>query len=370
MTTSLSFELSSVKKKDGTYSINIRITHGRKHQRVSTGVSIEKKYWNPKKHSIRESAPNSVELSKFISDKRIEVKKQIETDTFKPKYTNNILDFYKVFIKTHSLLISKSTTKVWASRYNIFEIYLTEILKTPNLQLKDITLDFGEKYYQYHLEQEHCNDHARRAVVSLGMVLKSAMKQKLIEKYPFEFLKLKGSPKKDISFLTEAELVQLHDCTILDNRLQKVLDAFLFQCYTTMAYNELLHFDPEKHLIENTNGQLMIIINRGKTGGLCRIPVIKQARAILEKYNNRPPIISNSNMNIYLKEIAKIANLKEPSKFTTHLGRRTGGSYLLNKGVDIHTVSKIMGHASVVITEKYYAHLLTENIMLAAQHLL
>lgn len=42
---------------------------------------------------------------------------------------------------------------------------------------------------------------------------------------------------------------------------------------------------------------------------------------------------------------------------------------LLNAGVDIKVVSKILGHKSVQVTERHYAVLLTDTIFEKVQHL-
>lgn len=52
---------------------------------------------------------------------------------------------------------------------------------------------------------------------------------------------------------------------------------------------------------------------------------------------------------------AKIADLR------WHDLRRTCGSWMLQRGVDIHVVSRYLGHASVVVTERAYAFLRTED---------
>jgi integrase len=42
--------------------------------------------------------------------------------------------------------------------------------------------------------------------------------------------------------------------------------------------------------------------------------------------------------------------------------RRTFGSYLLNKGLRLEVVSKLLGHSSTVVTERAYAELLGTTI--------
>jgi integrase len=46
---------------------------------------------------------------------------------------------------------------------------------------------------------------------------------------------------------------------------------------------------------------------------------------------------------------------------TPHTLRRTFGSYLLNRGLRLEVVSKLLGHASTTVTERAYAELLDET---------
>jgi integrase len=50
------------------------------------------------------------------------------------------------------------------------------------------------------------------------------------------------------------------------------------------------------------------------------------------------------------------------SAITPHTLRRTFGSYLLNKGLRLEVVSKLLGHSSTVVTERAYAELLGTTI--------
>ena len=49
-------------------------------------------------------------------------------------------------------------------------------------------------------------------------------------------------------------------------------------------------------------------------------------------------------------------------KLKPHTLRRTFGSDLVNRGVRLEVVSKLLGHASTTITEKAYARLQDETI--------
>ena len=51
---------------------------------------------------------------------------------------------------------------------------------------------------------------------------------------------------------------------------------------------------------------------RDKTGKDFTIPLIKPALEILEKYNNKLPVISNVKYNQYLKVVTQAAKIDKP----------------------------------------------------------
>jgi len=121
-------------------------------------------------------------------------------------------------------------------------------------------------------------------------------------------------------YLTEVETEQIARCVFFDDRLQRVANCFLLQCYTGMAYNELRAFDKAKHLHTDLGGTAWLMIVRGKTSTLCRIPLLSAARKLLAKYDYQPPVITNQKMNMFLKEVGQVAQLKNPEALTTHHG--------------------------------------------------
>ena len=60
----------------------------------------------------------------------------------------------------------------------------------------------------------------------------------------------------------------------------------------------------------------------------------------------------NSNMNLYLKEIARICNINRPLVF--HVARHTYATEItLSHGVPLETVSKMLGHRQIETTRIY-----------------
>lgn len=163
----------------------------------------------------------------------------------------------------------------------------------------------------------------------------------------------------DRGFLTEEELNILENIILSSERLERVRDLFVFSCYTGLAYADVSKLSRD-HLITGVDGNKWIIISRTKSKSQAIIPILPEAMAILEKYNylespaNKPllPVISNQNLNKYLKEIASVAGITKRVSF--HLARHTFATTVtLNEGVDIVSVSKMLGHKNLRTTQIY-----------------
>ena len=71
------------------------------------------------------------------------------------------------------------------------------------------------------------------------------------------------------------------------------------------------------------------------------------------------PEFRSNQVSMKFRRLAKKIDL--PKGFSLHSLRSTFGSTLINKGVDIYTVSKFLGHSSVKVTEKHYLALDPEH---------
>ncbi|MEJ7676096.1 MAG: site-specific integrase [Chitinophagaceae bacterium] len=64
------------------------------------------------------------------------------------------------------------------------------------------------------------------------------------------------------------------------------------------------------------------------------------------------PVPSNAKLNAYLKEVADICGINK--LLTFHIARHTFATTVtLNNGVPIESVSKMLGHKSIKITQIY-----------------
>lgn len=72
-------------------------------------------------------------------------------------------------------------------------------------------------------------------------------------------------------------------------------------------------------------------------------------------------MLSNVKYNEYLKVVAQTAGVDKP--ITSHWARHTGATVLLNAGVDMETVARVLGHSSTKVTRSTYARLLDDTVV-------
>lgn len=143
-----------------------------------------------------------------------------------------------------------------------------------------------------------------------------------------------------------------------NERLEKVRDLFLFQCYTALSYCDMELLEPADF---QTNGEGVLFIEkkRKKTGIPFLVVLLPDALEIAKKYEFQLPTISNQKYNAYLKEVATLCGIEK--KIHSHIGRHTAATYLLNKGVSMEIVAKVLGHATTAQT-RHYAKLLDSSV--------
>ena len=138
--------------------------------------------------------------------------------------------------------------------------------------------------------------------------------------------------------------------------METARDVFLFAWYTGAAYCDLMEVS-KKHLVRDDAGNLWLKFNRQKTGVLCRIKLLPEAIRLIEKMHSDEretllPFIKYPAYQSCLKALRLRAGIAFP--FTTHTARHTFATLItLEQGVPIETVSKILGHTNVSMTERY-----------------
>ena len=183
------------------------------------------------------------------------------------------------------------------------------------------------------------------------------MRNGKIDKNPFDTIKIRKG-EANIVPLSKEELMIIANKDFGIDRLNQVRDLFIFAANTALSYCDLAAVRREDI---QTDGDVMYLKKkRGKTGVTYILPLNDTAISLLKKYDYELPIITNQKYNAYLKEIATICGIKKV--LTTHLARHTAATLMLNAGISIDVVSKILGHSNTKMTQ-HYAKLLDKTVI-------
>lgn len=166
--------------------------------------------------------------------------------------------------------------------------------------------------------------------------------------------KVEGIRKQDPekSYLTLDELRALWRCDGVEERLR---DGFIFSCLTGLRFSDVVsvRFDS----VEDVNGRKRLRFRQTKTGGQEYLYLSRQAVEIVDRQVDKGDgLIFGSlgdvcTMNKKLRKWAEAAGVRKHISF--HTGRHTFAVMMLEQGVDIYTVSKLMGHTDVKTTQVY-----------------
>ena len=166
------------------------------------------------------------------------------------------------------------------------------------------------------------------------------------------YLKFKndrGKYKERVA-LNEDELKLLQEIK-LPQKLDKIRDLFVFQCFTGLRYVDTQLFIFEKEAVK---GKVLYFIDgrRYKTGTEFYAPILPPAMDVLKKYKKKLPIISNEKYNDYLHVVEAHLGLNKP--LTSHVARHTFATTVaLAHDVPIESVSKMLGHKDIKTTQIY-----------------
>ena len=371
--------------KDGTASVFVRVTFGKLSAEVATGKSVLPSQWVATKGRAKGNTLKNKQINAFLDqmeytlhDLTLQIQregKQVSAKEILSRYKNlnapkiGILALYTEHNQEQKELIGISvalgTYKRHETSMKLFQEFLWNKYHVKDVAVNEVNLEMLQKYKHYLMTTRHNNNNTTvKYLRNLGKVLNLAVSRKLIISSPIEELKLKIEPV-DKGFLNKEELTKLAEKVFEITRLEQVRDVFLFCCYTGLAYVDV-HSLTEKDIVEDGD-RLWIRKARHKTNVMCHIPLIKPARDILEKYaplahctGKLLPVLSNQKMNAYLKEIASVVGIDKD--LTTHLARHTFATTVtLANHVSIESVSKMLGHSSIRMTQ-HYARILDASI--------
>lgn len=314
-------------------------------------------------HITRYCSTIRQKVDEFYTDcvaKGIKVQSAMITDYVRNGFQERIYMFYTLLDEYIKLAKQRVGTEIGKATYCKYLLAVEQLKAViPNKPLKAVN-NADILTYKYHLANKMGFKTATLCsyLTKTKAIFAYALHNGKIDKNPFDNIRIKRGEVVIIP-LTREELMRIANRDFKIKRLNQVRDLFVFACNTALSYSDMATVKRED--IQTTeDGVKYLKKQRIKTGITYIVPLSDVALGLLEQYNYVLPIISNQRYNSYLQEIADICGIEK--KLTSHIARHTAATLLLNSGVSIEVVAKILGHSNTRMTQ-HYAKLLDTTVI-------
>ena len=243
---------------------------------------------------------------------------------------------------------------------------------SEELSFRELNLKFLEKYKLY-LQNEYKQKASKKpldqnsiwkAFKFIRMVYNEAIKNEIIqpEDNPFKKFDVGAYRTNDekIKYLEKDELDKIEK--LLSSSVHGLQDLtvrigwrFLAMCVSGLRISDAMNLDD---MFFNDKGDLEFIPHKTRRhGNKAQVPIISERqRNYLEKSLQNPlpktdPKNFRTTFNIHLKILAAASGIK--TNLTSHVGRHTMGSFLVDAGVDTKAAMAILGVKREKVIQTY-----------------
>lgn len=214
-----------------------------------------------------------------------------------------------------------------------------------------LTTERLQKYFN--IRAARVSTHAvKRDIANFSSFFSWCLSQGYQSNNPIKLVKKPKLPEKQPLYFTKEELNKL--ILSIDNDVYK--DLIILAVNTGLRQMELLSLTSKQIDLERG---ILTLDNRNHITKSKRIRVIPMNSHVInimkKRINSENIFLFSQNQTVKLfQKYRKKSNIR--SELTFHSLRHTFASWLVQKGVSIYHVSKLLGHASVKTTE-IYSHL-------------
>lgn len=245
--------------------------------------------------------------------------------------------------------LREATRKIWLSAIN-------SIVNSGN----DIPIDKINHYwinsYINHLKRQGLTNNSCNVYLSkLSAMFRQAVKDKLLVHNPMLGINKLKEEETHREYLTIDEVRAMAGAWCKHKDLKR---AFLFSCLTGLRYSDIVGLRWRD--VRQQGCFTRIVYRQQKTGKQEYLDLSPQAVVYMGERgkNNQPIFTCPINSGAILRRWAAEAGIHK--HITFHSGRHTFAVMMLDLGVDIYTVSKMLGHKDIKTTQ-IYAELLDKR---------
>ena len=385
---------TKTRKTTGKAPLIIRITlKDQKPKELPVGITILPENWDVETKAVTKSEtdhrPINNKIKGMLVDlNRIYDKLFFEHDIITPEmikrvYLNkpiieepiidkvelppSLLEVFGEFIEKFQKMVEKddrspfTKTQLKTTKKKL-QTFLQLKYKKDDINFIEISPEFGDEIYDFltiDVPRPLSDATAKKHIKKIKQVIKIGVKKQIISTNPIEDF-ICGGDQKEIPPLEYDQVLKIFNKDFGIDRLNEVRDAFIFQTFTGFAFQDIYNLTSENIILVGQTKERWLARHRGKTDVYEIVPMLPFVEQLIEKYKDHPkcvlrgvlmPINSNTRYNGYLKEIAEICGIKR--NLTTHLARHTFADIMLNLGMPLEDVGKMLGHRSIRTTQRY-----------------
>lgn len=280
----------------------------------------------------------------------------LQSGKYKLKQPRTEMSFIEYFNKLKTdRLNSKGNFGNWDSAYKHLltftkgkELTLGEVDESWLMALKQFLLHEAKTPGGTKLSQNSALSYFNK----VKACLRQAFEEKLIRENPAQRVRGIKPAETRREFLSweEVEKISKTKCDV-----RKLKEAFLFSIMSGLRWSDIIKMTWSEVRGSNTEGWY-VRFQQQKTKDFEVLPITRQARDLLGKKGESEQRVFfglkySSYTNVALSRWMKASGIDR--EITFHCARHTHATLLLNQGVDIYVVSKLLGHKNIKTTEIY-----------------
>ncbi len=318
--------------------------------KMSTGMSIEPRFWNPKTQRVREKMefPQHALINMELDDLRLLVDKQYNNHLdmgirLKPEALRKVIQEAR---KENRYMLDED---VFWNHYDSFVAFkrssfpdVRDYDKSLRKHLKKAEELFGAPLnfllfknrpngfidtFDHYLTYQAVNHQGKRGLTvntigkqfkNLKVFLNWCFDREIVPPFSLKHM-VTRSEEVDAIYLTEQEIDAVCRLELVVEKEIQVRDLFVLGCETALRFSDFSRLEP--HHIKKDR----IEIHQQKTTDKVIVPICTQRLAeVLKKYNNRPPHFENvTEFNAIIRDICQRAGIDEEIvHLKTHANRR------------------------------------------------
>lgn len=362
--------------RNGEAPIMSRITINGQRVQLSTQLSVPPQIWVVKLGRAAGRGAAAVRINDQLSNIRFKIERCynqligeqsfVTAEMVKSHYygcnrhQELLLAFFEQHNKEFDQMVgvnrSKATYYKYVCVYKHLKAFIDKQYGGKDILLKDLNREFLSGFHAYIAQT--CSQKKNTVwvyMIALKHILMLARSRGYLSEDLFLNYKLRSEHVRR-NYLTIEELNAVIQLKLPKRTLQLVRDAFIFSCYTGLAYADVCRLTGRN--LFRSNDQAWITTTRQKTGSEVNVHLFSIPKAILLRYlpqdEDTPifPLPSNGWSNLCLDKIIGKTSINKHVTF--HVARHTFATTItLCQGIGIETISKLLGHRNISTTQIY-----------------